>query len=207
MRLVGDERRVVQHLATTLLESNVVELVSVTSVDGPYRRAGNKVDCDVILLAIPCTDAAAAAVSAIAARNPRARMVVYGRTEVPSRLLDYIRHGVMGFIEPGCDAADLVAAIRTVSDGWAWLSPPTARQVLDLAVRHRLGSDGETTLTSRETEIADLAVAGMSNTDIAARLMVSQKTIKFHISNILRKYDVPSRARLVLAHRRTSRED
>ncbi len=105
-----------------------------------------------------------------------------------------LQAGAAGYLLKNISASELVAAIRRAASGQPSLSPEAA-QVLITKVNQpdAVGSD----ITGREKEILALMVDGLSNADIAARLVVSQSTVKFHVSNILSKLGVASRTEAV----------
>ncbi|SCD31257.1 regulatory protein, luxR family [Streptomyces sp. di188] len=98
----------------------------------------------------------------------------------------------------------LKAAVREASDGHGWISPTLVLSVLQ-KVAHRSSGEGDglvrlpgaEELTPREAEVVELVRQGLSNGEIAAALHVEESTVKFHMSNILRKTGSRDRARLL----------
>jgi NarL family two-component system response regulator LiaR len=105
-----------------------------------------------------------------------------------------LKAGAMGYLLKTVSAAELIAAIRAVVAGKPSLSPEAA-QVLVQGLKQPRSKTYN--LTEREREILGLMVEGLANQDIAARLVISQSTVKFHVSNILSKLDVTSRTEAV----------
>ncbi|MET8413237.1 response regulator transcription factor [Streptomyces sp. NPDC005195] len=120
---------------------------------------------------------------------------------VEETALEYLRAGADGFVLHDAALSEIATAIRAVSDGYAVLPPPLTRRLVDLLVRRgpaQVVVPQVSTLTSREREIFDLIAAGMSNSEVAQALVLSEKTVKFHVSNLLRKLGVRSRAQAIV---------
>ncbi len=105
-----------------------------------------------------------------------------------------LKAGAMGYLLKNVDADDLANAIRQADAGKPTLAPEAA-QVLIQASRqpYKPGID----LTEREKEVLSLLVDGMTNQEIAEKLVVSKSTVKFHVSSILNKLQVSSRTEAV----------
>ena len=130
------------------------------------------------------------------------RVVVLTTFEVDSYVFDALRHGASGFLTKDTKPADLVRAIHLVAAGEALLSPSVTRKVVrEFAARParvlkphpRLAS-----LTDREREIAGLVGEGLSNEEIATRLVVSPATARTHVSRAMIKLAARDRAQLVV---------
>lgn len=120
---------------------------------------------------------------------------------VDETALEHLRAGADGFVPLDAALSEIATAIRAVSDGYAVLPPPLTRRLVDLLVRRGPAQavvPQVSTLTSREREIFDLIAAGMSNSEVAQALVLSEKTVKFHVSNLLRKLGVRSRAQAIV---------
>jgi DNA-binding NarL/FixJ family response regulator len=130
-------------------------------------------------------------------------LVVVVETDEGEQLMKYLQAGARGLVSRLSSAVDLLDAVRSVARGEAMLSPAITRRVLDLtapylpaAVRKPTGELDK--LTRRELEILVLVADGLSNADIAHTLQLSYKTVKFHVSNILRKLSVRTRAQAIV---------
>jgi DNA-binding NarL/FixJ family response regulator len=114
-----------------------------------------------------------------------------------------LRAGAQGYVLKGADRAELLRAITAVSKGEAIFSPTIAQRLM----RHfaTLSAERMPTvfpeLTDRERVILELIAQGRSNTEIASRLVLSPKTIRNHISNILSKLQVADRAQAIIRAR------
>ncbi|MGH8921400.1 MAG: response regulator [Actinomycetes bacterium] len=114
-----------------------------------------------------------------------------------------LRAGASGFLLKCAAPADLPAAIRAVSSGEAWLQPAVARGLLtEFAARSESRAPSPAVLrrlTAREREVLTLVAGGLSNAEIAERLVVGQVTVKTHLGRILMKLGLRDRAQAVVA--------
>jgi DNA-binding NarL/FixJ family response regulator len=131
------------------------------------------------------------------------RIVILTTFEDDEYVLRALRAGASGFLGKGTEADALMAAIRTVHDGEALLSPKATRALIDrylapavpapTSVPHEL-----TLLTEREREILLLVGTGLSNGEIAAGLVISPQTAKTHVNRMMSKLGAHDRAQLVI---------
>jgi DNA-binding NarL/FixJ family response regulator len=129
-----------------------------------------------------------------------ARVLVLTTFDLDEYVYGALRAGASGFLLKDAGPAELLRAIRTVSDGDALLAPSVTRRLItEFAARPdpRTPPAQLAELTQREREILRLVAAGLSNADIAARLVISPLTAKTHVSRILAKLDCRDRAQLV----------
>lgn len=131
------------------------------------------------------------------------RIVILTTFEDDEYVLRALRAGASGFLGKGTEADALMAAIRTVHDGEALLSPKATRALIDRylspseaaspRVPHELAL-----LTDREREILLLVGTGLSNGEIAAGLVISPQTAKTHVNRMMSKLGAHDRAQLVI---------
>jgi len=129
------------------------------------------------------------------------RIVILTTFELDEYVFDAIRAGAAGFLVKDTKPADLIAAVRVVADGEALLSPSVTRRLIaEFAARAKEppASHALEELTDREREVMALAAAGLSNVQIAGRLVVSVATAKTHVSRAMVKLGVRDRAQLVV---------
>jgi len=117
-----------------------------------------------------------------------------------------IEAGAAGFVLKDASAEDLIAATRTVAAGGGWLDPAVTQRVLEVTRRSALPRHREAArageLTDRELDVLRQMATGASNPEIAARLVVSEATVKTHVGSIFAKLDVRDRAgAIVYAYR------
>ena len=113
-----------------------------------------------------------------------------------------LRAGASGFVLKDTEPHDLVRAVTVVARGEALLAPEVTRRMLDRFARGEREVQQLPPLTQRENEVLVAVAQGLSNLEIADRLVVSYSTVKTHVSHLLTKLEARDRAQLVmLAHR------
>ncbi len=118
-----------------------------------------------------------------------------------------MRAGAKGYVLKDTDEEDILDAIRAVGRGEAIFSPAVARRVIDFFTGVQAGAERDVPprtfpeLTAREREVLDLIAQGLSNPEIAARLYLSPKTVRNHVSNIFTKLQVSDRAQAIIRAR------
>jgi DNA-binding NarL/FixJ family response regulator len=135
------------------------------------------------------------------ARLNSVRIVILTTFELDEYVFDAIRAGAAGFLVKDTKPADLIEAVRVVAGGDALLSPSVTRTLIaEFAARAKQppSSAALDELTDREREVMALAAGGLSNEQIAQRLVLSVATAKTHISRAMVKLGVRDRAQLVV---------
>jgi DNA-binding NarL/FixJ family response regulator len=203
--LLADDQELVRAGFRALLDAQGDLEVVGEAPDG--RRAlelTRELRPDVVLMDIrmPVLDGLAAT-REIAAdqRLDGVRIVILTTFELDEYLFEAIRSGAAGFLVKDTKPAELIAAVRVVADGDALLSPSVTRRLIaEFAARAKQPPRAEmlAELTEREREVMALAGAGLSNEEIAERLVVSPATAKTHVSRAMVKLGARDRAQLVV---------
>jgi DNA-binding NarL/FixJ family response regulator len=136
--------------------------------------------------------------------NPNVRVIVLTTFDLDDYVFNALRAGATGFLLKDVSAETLFAAVRTVSTGDALLTPTVTRRLIEEFVRSnpnptRSQSSVLATLTNRETEVLTLLARGLSNSEIAEMLCLSDETIKTHVSRTLNKLGCRDRTQAVIA--------
>jgi DNA-binding NarL/FixJ family response regulator len=129
------------------------------------------------------------------------RVLVLTTFEVDEYVFQALRAGASGFLGKSAEVDELLTAVRTVHRGEALLSPAATRALIGRFLTQPepgTGRDALPTLTDREREVVALVGAGLSNEDIAKRLVVSPHTAKTHVNRAMTKLGVHDRAQLVI---------
>lgn len=130
-----------------------------------------------------------------------AALVVVGDVDTTTRWIRLTQANVYALVHSDDPEEELVAAVRRAIDGSGYVSPGLSGALLKLTrailPRHLSVVPTHAPLTSRESEVLQLVRKGMANKEIARRLGLSEKTIKFHVSNLLSKAHMASRAQLI----------
>ena len=160
---------------------------------------------DVLLLDIrmPVLDGLEAT-RRLRATGSAAPIVILTTFDTDRNVLDALQAGAVGFLLKDAPADQLVAAIRAAATGDAVFAPAVARRVAEELSRRRTpdGVDRLDGLTARERDVLGLMSEGLSNAEIAARLVITEGTVKTHVARILQKLGVRDRLQaVVLAYR------
>jgi DNA-binding NarL/FixJ family response regulator len=142
------------------------------------------------------------ATRAILATGSSARILILTTFDLDEYVVRAVRAGASGFLLKDAPAAQLVEAVRVVAAGEALLAPAVTRRLLDRFARvieDALPPPQLDELTARELEILRLLAHGLSNAEIAERLVVGETTVKSHVSSILRKLRLRDRVQAVIA--------
>jgi DNA-binding NarL/FixJ family response regulator len=129
---------------------------------------------------------------------PSCKIVILTQYQAPKQVLSVLRAGANGYLLKKAGGNEVLAAIRAVVRGEAYLCPTIAQTVLEYSLRgeeHR--SDPTATLTPREHEVLALIGNGMTNQEISAALHISRKTVDKHRAALLKKLGLASRAELI----------
>jgi DNA-binding NarL/FixJ family response regulator len=158
---------------------------------------------DVLLLdmAVPGMDPFRATRIVADADSAPVRVLMLGESEDDEKIFCALRAGASGFLVRDAEPAELMQGIRRVAAGEAALSPVSVRRVIDeLAGQpdpQRASPELLEELTARELEVMALVAGGLSNDEIAQRLVVTLATAKTHVSRVMTKLRAHHRAQLV----------
>jgi DNA-binding NarL/FixJ family response regulator len=128
------------------------------------------------------------------------RIIILTTFDLDEHVYDALDAGASGFLLKDTPAARLFDAARIVADGQAMLAPAvTSRLIGEFArLRPRPLAAIQDKLTPRETDVLRLVAEGLSNQEIAARLVIGEQTVKTHVSSILTKLDLRDRTQAVV---------
>ena len=169
-------------------------------------EAARRLEPDVVLMDIrmPGMDGiqATRALAGPGVENP-AKVLILTTFGLDEYVVEALRAGASGFLLKDAPPEDLVDAIRIVAAGEALLAPSVTRRLLDrVASRLPPAQDNAipalAELTDREMEVLKLLARGLSNAEIAEKLVVSETTVKTHVSRVLAKLDIRDRVQAVI---------
>jgi DNA-binding NarL/FixJ family response regulator len=157
----------------------------------------HQADAEVVLLdlGLPGMDGLAA-IGELREQRPGCAVLVLTMNEEPAILTAAVRAGAQGYLVKGAEPEDIERALRGVARGQAVFGEQVAAALLAQAARRapEAGLAAFPMLTAREVEVLDLVTAGRTNTEIAEALFVTPKTARNHVSAVLGKLGVTSRA-------------
>jgi DNA-binding NarL/FixJ family response regulator len=200
--LIADDHPVVrQGLRTFLGIQDDIEVVGEAEDGTSAVTLAESLEPDIVLmdLKMPGADGLTA-LAELRARGVTARVLVLTSVTERGHVLPAVQAGAAGYLYKDVDPQALVQAIRAVNDGHVLFAPDAAEAMLrDGTAGGAEGDDrGLAALTEREREVLVHIARGRSNREIARALVVSEKTVKTHVSNLLMKLGVQDRTQAAL---------
>jgi DNA-binding NarL/FixJ family response regulator len=203
--LIADDQELVRTGFRLILQREPDLDVVGEAADGAEAiRLASALQPDIVLMDIrmPILDGIAATRELLNGHNST-RVVILTTFDLDEYVYAALTAGASGFLLKDVKAAVLADAIRTVHAGEALLAPSVTKRLIERFVAQRPTttdtSTNVTSLTAREREVLIMIARGLSNTAIAAALVLSPATVKTHISRIFAKLDVRDRAQAVIA--------
>jgi DNA-binding NarL/FixJ family response regulator len=196
--LIVDDHPVVREGLSGMLGTQEDFVVVAEAADGKEAvalAAQHAPDVVLMDLAMPNLDGAEA-IRQIVANHPQSRVLVLTAYDTDERIISAVQAGARGYLLKGAPREELFHAIRLVSQGQSLLHPAVATKLLDRV--QSIGREPEVEpLTDREIEVLELVAAGLRNKEIAQRLVITERTVKFHVGVILQKLGAGTRTEAV----------
>ena len=202
--VIADDQGMVRSGFTTLLNSEPdIEVVgeAVNGQEAVARAAQLRPDVILMDVRMPVMDGLQAT-RQITAIDGGPRVLVLTTFDLDDYVYQALRWGASGFLLKDASARELAEAVRVVAAGDGLLSPSVTRRLI--AEFARMGAPRGPSrktlqnLTERETEVLALVARGLSNAEIAVRLVVAEQTVKTHVSRILMKLGLRDRTQAVV---------
>jgi len=207
--VVADDHEVVRAGFAALLATQPDFTVLGTASDGAQAvLACRELGPDVVLMDVrmPVMDGIEATRRLAADPAPVPRVLILTTFDLDEYVFDALRAGASGFLLKDATAERLFEAVRVVAGGEALLAPAITRRLISEFARIRPPAGPAAAvpaalaaLTPRETEVLRLVAEGLSNPEIAARLVVTEETVKTHVSRVLAKLGLRDRTQAVVA--------
>jgi DNA-binding NarL/FixJ family response regulator len=197
--LVTETQLIGNVIAAVLEDESDVEVVGcVTSIDDALANAA---ESDVVLASPRLPGGGALELTTTLVETyPSIKVVALGLTESKAKVLQYVEAGADGYVAKDDSVEDLVARIRAAHNDCAVVPPQIAAALMARVTKYaqlfsevESGLHQEAALTPREQEVLELIGRGLTNQEIADRLVIQVGTVKNHVHNILQKLDVSSR--------------
>lgn len=199
--LIDRVRLVCEVLGAVMQNESDLDVVSMATTYDDAVRALDEHTCDVALVStsLPGNDALAL-VEHIRAEHPELKVLVMGVVDSEGIIMSYINAGAVGYVLREDAPQDLLANVRAAYDDKALVTPAIAARLMARIAElteqlSRLGIEAADyeELTPREREILDLIGQGLTNQEIADKLVIELGTVKNHVHSILNKLNVNSR--------------
>ena len=208
--VVADDHQVVRAGFAALLDSQPDFTVVGTARDGAEAvRLGRELRPDVVLMDVrmPGTDGIEATRQLAEGKPDGPRILILTTFDLDDYVFDALRAGASGFLLKDVTAERLFDAVRVVAAGEALLAPAVTRRLISEFARLKHSPVASpaaaypqlASLTPRETEVFSLVAGGLSNHQIAGRLVVTEETVKTHVSRVLHKLGLRDRTQAVIA--------
>jgi DNA-binding NarL/FixJ family response regulator len=208
--VVADDHEVVRAGFAALLDTQPDFTVLGTASDGSEAvRVCRELRPDVVLMDVrmPSLDGIEATRQLAGTADPGPRVLILTTFDLDQYVFDALRAGASGFLLKDVTAERLFDAVRVVAAGDALLAPAVTRRLISEFTRLRPVSEAQdaassaalSALTPRETEVLRLVAEGLSNPELARRLVVTEETVKTHVSRILAKLGLRDRTQAVVA--------
>lgn len=198
--LLADDEALVRSGLRAILEAEPdLTVVGEASSGAEAVSLSRELRPDIILMDVrmPALDGIAATRRILEVVQPPPRIVVVTTFENDEYVYDALRAGASGFLLKRARPAEMVQTVRLVAQGDSLLFPAAIRE---LATRHRASVALELPhpLTDREAQVLRLMAAGLSNTEIAAELVLGAETVKTHVGKVLSKLGARDRTQAVV---------
>ena len=203
--LVDDQQLVRTGFRMILADEAEIEVVGEASNGREAVDAAARLHPDVVVMDIrmPVMDGVEATRRLATGGESGPRVLVLTTFDTDEHVVAALRAGASGFLLKDVAPADFVAAIRVVAGGEALIAPTVTRRLLERFAHLPMPGDAAYAtqleeLTEREVEVLRLVAQGLSNREIADRLVLAEPTVKTHVSHLLLKLDLRDRAQLVV---------
>jgi DNA-binding NarL/FixJ family response regulator len=198
--LLADDQALVRAGFRLILDTEPnIEVVGEAADGNEAVKRAVETQPDLVLMDIrmPALDGIEAT-RRLLARLPRVRVLILTTFDLDEYVVDAFRAGASGFLLKTVPPQQLVAAVRTVQEGDALLAPASTRRLIEQSTQPPADVSTLEGLTSREHDVLRLLARGLSNSEIAAELVVEPSTVKSHVASVLSKLDLRDRVHAVV---------
>lgn len=199
---IADDHHLVRQMLVNTLTTEGLEIVGQAANGTQALDLCQKYRPNVLVLDLKMPDIGGAEVTKrLAQAQPEVGVLILTAVEEEGPLFESLAAGARGYLLKDASVPELIAAVRTVADGGAVLHPRSTLSLLNEFQRSRLQqgqahsdfSEPLSRLTPREQEVLRLIGQGLSNREIGEKLIISEKTAKTHVANLLRRIGAKDR--------------
>jgi len=199
--VLADDHHVVRQGLRVLLEAEPDFRIIGEAADGlEAAQLIERLHPDVLVLDLMMPGLSGLEVTRqVAQRSPHTRVIILSMYANEAYVVEALTHGAAGYVLKKSTASDLARAVREVSLGRRYLSPPLTEDDITTYLQKAGESspDSYELLTSREREVLHLIAGGRTNAEIAAQLVISSRTVETHRANLMRKLELRTQADLI----------
>ena len=199
--IVDDHPLLRQGVAATLSRVEDFEVVEQGGCADEARDISARCQPDVLLMDVNMPGDTFAAVRAISKAQPKVKVLMLTVSESEDDAYSALEGGAQGYVLKGVSGPELIQAIRTVAKGETFITPVLATRLLSNFRKHQTEQRG-VDLTHREEQIIREVSNGLTNREVAAKLGLSEKTVKYYMTNVMQKLHARNRVEAVAAVRR-----
>jgi DNA-binding NarL/FixJ family response regulator len=201
--VVADDQALVREGFVAILESQTdIEVVAAVADGTEAVAAARSLDPDLVLIDIRMPEMDGIEATRCLSDGERPRVLVLTTFDLDEYVYEALRAGASGFLLKDAPRQQLIEAVRIVAAGEALLAPQITRRLIEQFLHHPplpvRGAEPLPSLTSREHEVLRLIAHGMSNSEIAEALFVTEATVKSHVAHVLTKLGVRDRVQAVV---------
>jgi len=192
-------------VTATLRSLKSIETVIEGESAADALQVAGKTPIDVMLIDLAIAGGGTDAISTITRMWPATRLIVITASERADDVASALRCGARGYMLKQATGGELVQAVRSVMNGEVYLTPSLGARLFAQSQSQQSKQDATSSsieLTPREDQILSQVSVGATNKEIALRLNISEKTVKYYMTNIMQKLQVRNRVEAVVAARK-----
>ncbi|QDM23143.1 response regulator transcription factor [Tardiphaga sp. vice154] len=199
-----DDHPILRHgLAAVLRSEPGFKVVAEGGCSTEALQIANMHRPNIMLLDLGIPGNGIEALKEICVQVPSTRCIILTVCDNADTAINALNSGAQGYILKGIAGEDLKAAIRTVLNNESFVSPDFAAKLVIAAQREKVAlTQAGSQLNFREVQILREVEAGLTNRMVAEKLKISEKTVKYYMTNIMQKYGVSNRTSAVVADQR-----